>query len=156
LQRGSTRKFRSYSSAALPRNSLASLPICGDLTEMRRGYAVSRRTRFQAARTAERGGPKYLPGRTAIAQALALHPRSAKVHSSDEIEAALNSANEARIDAIYVVSSRLTVLNLNTRSICGEKSFSVGWRMGGLGQRRRLVLVRARQCCHGWSCCQLH
>ena len=47
-----------------------------------------------------------------------LHKRSVcsfirlKVRSSDDFEAALSRANDAEVDAIYVVSSRLTVLNL--------------------------------------------
>ena len=46
------------------------------------------------------------------AQALGLQLHSAEVRSSDDFEAALSRANDEGIDAIYVVSSRLTVLNL--------------------------------------------
>lgn len=46
------------------------------------------------------------------AQVLALQLHSAEVRNSDEIERALNKISDARMDAIYVVSSRLTVLNL--------------------------------------------
>ena len=46
------------------------------------------------------------------AQALALRLDSLQVRSSEEIEGALSKAADARIEAIYVVSSRLTVLNL--------------------------------------------
>ena len=46
------------------------------------------------------------------AQTLGLRLRSAEVRSSDDFEAALSRANDEGIDAIYVVSSRLTVLNL--------------------------------------------
>src|SRR5262249_9666550 len=46
------------------------------------------------------------------AQALALRLDSLQVRSSEEIEGALNKVGDARIEAIYVVSSRLTVLNL--------------------------------------------
>jgi len=46
------------------------------------------------------------------AQALALRLDSLQVRSSEEIEGALSKVGDARIEAIYVVSSRLTVLNL--------------------------------------------
>ena len=46
------------------------------------------------------------------AQTLGLRLHSAEVRSSDDFEAALSRANDEGIDAIYVVSSRLTVLNL--------------------------------------------
>jgi putative ABC transport system substrate-binding protein len=46
------------------------------------------------------------------AQALALRLDSLQVRSSEEIEGALTKVRDARIEAIYVVSSRLTVLNL--------------------------------------------
>ncbi|MBI5322359.1 ABC transporter substrate-binding protein [Bradyrhizobium sp.] len=46
------------------------------------------------------------------AQALSLQLHSAEVRNSDEVERVLNDAMAARIEAIYVVSSRLTVFNL--------------------------------------------
>src|SRR5215813_15571113 len=46
------------------------------------------------------------------AQTLGLRLHSAEVRSSDDFEAALSRANDEGIDSIYVVSSRLTVLNL--------------------------------------------
>src|SRR5262245_32605695 len=46
------------------------------------------------------------------AQALALQLHPAEVRNSDDVERALDDANDARTEAIYVVSSRLTVFNL--------------------------------------------
>jgi putative ABC transport system substrate-binding protein len=46
------------------------------------------------------------------ARALGLQLYSAEVHSSDDFETALSRASDWGIDAVYVVSSRLTVLNL--------------------------------------------
>jgi len=47
------------------------------------------------------------------AQALGLHLHSTEVRTSGDFEAALSRASDAVVDAVYVVSSRLTVLNLN-------------------------------------------
>jgi putative tryptophan/tyrosine transport system substrate-binding protein len=46
------------------------------------------------------------------AQALGLQLHPAEVRNSDDFDAALSGAKDAGIDAVYVVSSRLTVLNL--------------------------------------------
>ena len=46
------------------------------------------------------------------AQTLGFQLHSAEVHGADDFEPALSRANGAGVDAIYVVSSRLTVLNL--------------------------------------------
>jgi putative tryptophan/tyrosine transport system substrate-binding protein len=46
------------------------------------------------------------------AQALGLQLYPVEVHGSDDFEAALSEANRVGVDSIYVVSSRLTVLNM--------------------------------------------
>lgn len=49
---------------------------------------------------------------TSAGERVALRLHSAEARSSDDFEAALSRANDEGIDAIYVVSSRLTVLNI--------------------------------------------
>lgn len=56
------------------------------------------------------------------AQALALQLNSLEVSASDEIERTLSNVRDAQIEAIYVVSSRLTVLNLRKLVLFAEKN----------------------------------
>jgi putative ABC transport system substrate-binding protein len=70
------------------------------------------------------------------AQTLGLRLHSAEVRSSDDFEAALSRANDEGIDAIYVVSSRLTVLNLTGWFSLRHNIVFLWWAVGELGLKK--------------------
>ena len=81
------------------------------------------------------------------AQSLNVRLQPVEMRGRADLENALSAVTDAGCDALYVVSSRQTALNIpRVSGFCGEKSSPVGWRLGRLGARRRAALL--------WSKCQ--
>jgi putative ABC transport system substrate-binding protein len=85
--------------------------------------------------------------RSAVALGVEIHP--VPVHGSADFDRALAAAAEARIDGLYVVSSRHTALNMGASSISRQKPFAAGWRLGRVGAVGRASVLRAEHGRHG-------